>query len=81
MEIGMHERYFVLIQNNEVHQHNSRHKNKMHITRTNHKYANKCLRYNIPYTINSTPKHILDKIHTHTIQSFSSSIKQLYHQL
>ncbi len=74
MENGMYERHFVLSQNNEVHQHNTRHKNKMHITRINHKYANKCLRYNIPYTINSTPKHILDQIHTHTIQSFASSI-------
>ncbi len=75
---GMHERHFVLTQNNEVHQYNTRHKNNMRISRTNHKYANKCLRHNIPYTLNSPPKHILDKQYNHIIQLFANSIKQLY---
>ncbi len=34
-------------------------------TRTSHSFTQKCLRQNLPHTINKTPVHILNKIKTH----------------
>ncbi len=66
------------IQNYQIHQYNTRNRNNMHILKTNHKFADKCLRQNTPYFINSTPVCILNKMYTHSIQSFTKSVKLLY---
>ncbi len=55
---------FTLKLNNEIHEHNTRSKNKLNITRTNHSFAQKCLKQNLPYTINETPVDVLNKIKT-----------------
>ena len=72
------QKHFILNQNNQIHQHNTRHRNNIYISRTNHTFAKKCLRHSIPYTVNSTPKCILDKIQTHSLQSYTESIKSMY---
>ncbi len=41
-----------------------------------HEYARKCIQYNIPSTVNSTPFNIIEKIYTHSMQGFSKYIKQ-----
>ncbi len=59
--------YFILKQNNQVHKHNTRHKDKLHISKTNHIFATKCLRHSISQTRNTTPNDILNKIYTHSL--------------
>ncbi len=71
---------FNLITNNDVHEHNTRQRNRLHIIRTNHKYAEKCIRHSIPHTINNTPDIIKNKINTHSLQGYSKYIKNTYIQ-
>ncbi len=77
-EIDRNDTHFSLKQNNEIHEHNTRSKNKLHITRTNHNFAQKCLRQNLPHTINDTPTQILNKIKTHSIERIKNDVKALY---
>ncbi len=44
--------------------------------RSMHEYVRKCIRYNIPSTVNSTPTNIIEKIYTYSMQGFSKYIKQ-----
>ncbi len=44
--------------------------------RSMHEYVRKCIWYNIPSTVNSTPTNIFEKIYTHSMQGFSKYIKQ-----
>ncbi len=71
---------FNFMTNNNVHNHNTRQRNRLHIVRTNHKYADKCVRHSIPITLNNTPNNIKDKIYTHSLQGFSKYIKNIYIQ-
>ncbi len=71
-------RQFVLNLNSEIHNYNTRNKNYIHILRTNHQFAKKCLRKNVPYTVNSIPPNVRDKIKTHSMQRFVNDIKTLY---
>ena len=49
--------------------------NNLHITRTNHEYAKRCIRHNIPRTINNTTALILNKIDTHCQTGFVTYAK------
>ncbi len=40
-----------------------------------HDYARKCVRYNIPSTVNNTSINIIEKVYTHNIQGFSKYVK------
>ncbi len=70
--------WFVLNLNSDIHHYNTRNKNNLHATRTNHKFAKKCLRKSIPNTINSVPNKIRNKTKTHSMQTFVNDIKALY---
>ena len=70
--------HFSLNLNSAIHQHNTRSRENIHILRTNHKFANKCLRYNLPHTVNNTPKQIIDKIKTHSMQTVVNNLKEHY---
>ncbi len=72
------EKTFSLKLNKEIYEHNTRSIDKIHITRTGHSFAQKCLRQNFPHTINKTPVHILNKIKTHSIQRITNDIKELF---
>ncbi len=62
--------------NNEIYDDiNTRSKNKIHITRTSHSFAQKCVRQNLPHTINNIPVHVLNRIKTHSIQRITNDIK------
>ncbi len=71
------EKIFSLKLNNEIHDHNSRSKNKIHIARTRHSFAQKYQRQNLPHTINNIPVHVLNRIKTHSIQRITNDINEL----
>ena len=52
------------------------HQLRTHLTRTI--YADNTLRNHLPVLVNGTPLHILQKLRTHSIYGFSSSVKQYY---
>ncbi len=62
---------FDLKLNSNIHNSNTRHKHKLHISHKNRSYVEKCLRHNIVDTINSTPNSILMKVHTHSLLGFT----------
>ncbi len=39
-----------------------------------HGYARKCVRYNIPSTVNNTPINIIEKVYTHIVYKVSQNI-------
>ena len=59
-----------------IHSHAIRSQDKIYQWRPMHEYARKCVRYNIPSTVNSTPTNIIEKVFTHSIQGFSKYVKQ-----
>ena len=65
---------------NSVHNNNTRQGNSLHILRTNHKFADKCIRFSVPKTINDTPNNIKEKVNSHSLQGFSKYIKIMYLQ-
>ncbi len=69
---------FLLKQNNEIHENNTRSKNKLYIIGTNHSFAQKCHKQNLPCTINETPTHIKNKINTHSIHRIKTDMKLPY---
>ena len=60
----------------EIHQHDTRDKNSLFMSRNNHVFANKCIRYSMVRTVNNSPNDITDKVHIHSLYGFSSCIKQ-----
>ncbi len=70
---------FELKLNSDIHNHNTRNKHNLHIVRTNHKYAKKCLNsVNLPLTSNSVPLNICNKIQTHGLQRIGNDIKHQF---
>ncbi len=53
----------------------TRSQDKIHQWIPMHDYARKCVRYNIPSTVNNTPINIIEKVYTPSIQGFSKYIK------
>lgn len=62
--------------NADTHNYNTRQLEDIHQPLAKHDYAKKCLRFNLPITVNSTPDIILDKIGTHSLAGFSWFIKE-----
>ena len=56
--------------------HRTRSQNKNFQWRPMHEYAKKCIRYNIPNTVNNITTNIIDKIYTHSMQGFTGYVKQ-----
>ncbi len=52
----------------------------IHLNRTKHEYAKKCLRYDLPKVINDTWTAILDIINTHCLKGFATYIKHCIFQ-
>ncbi len=57
-----------LIPNHIIHNHTTHHNQNIHITRENNKFAQLCIRYNIPHLINNAHPLIKPKFATHSIQ-------------
>ena len=62
--------------NTTTHNHNTRQQHDIHQPYARHEYAKRCLRFDLPQIINSTPSHILDKVYTHSLNGYSWYIKQ-----
>ncbi len=60
--------------NLETHQHNTHIEQNIQVGRTVHEYAKKCIQYDLPVLVNSSPKEILDKIDTHSLRGFAGYI-------
>ena len=66
---------FDIIRQGERHDHDSRQRDRIRVSRTRIKLTERCIRNYLPNEINSVPDHILARIHTHSIQGFSSCLK------
>ena len=58
--------------NSEIHAHNTRNQHKLRIPFVKHNFATACVRYQLPKTVNSMPRSITDKVHTHSFNGFST---------
>ena len=67
-----------LKQNKSFHEHLTRSHLKLHITRTNHRFAERCIRNSIPLLVNTMPMEIINKISTHSLQNVARRIKEYY---
>ena len=67
-----------LKQNKSFHEHLTRSHFKLHITRTNHRFAERCIRNSIPLLVNTMPMEIINKISTHSLQNVARRIKEYY---
>ena len=61
--------------NREIHPYGTRNQTNIHVIRTNHEFAKKCLRQNLIGTINETKENILGKIESHSLQGFGTYVK------
>ena len=59
----------------DIHNYRTRNCAKLSLPKTKHKFAEKCIRYQLPKIINSTSKSITDKINTHSYYGFSNYVK------
>ena len=66
---------FDIIRQGEIHDHDTRQRDRIRVNRTRIKLTERCIRNYLPNVINSVPDHILARIHTHSIQGFSSCLK------
>ena len=67
---------FEIMPASDLHQHNTRGKEKLIVSRVSHTYAKKCIRHELVKLINETPDIIMDKVHTHSLFGFSMYVKK-----
>ena len=53
--------------NSDIHSHNTRRRNELHIPKTKHDFAKTYLRYRILQTINELPDTVTSKVYTHSV--------------
>ena len=66
--------------NHDIHSHNTRTRNDIHIRPALHEFAKRSIRHDIPRTVNDSPHIIKDKILTHSLQGFTNYTKAHYLQ-
>ena len=59
-----------IVTNSELHRHNRRRKHDIHIVGFRHTFAKRCIRINLPQTVNNTPESVKDKLFTHSFRGF-----------
>ena len=69
---------FNLRLNSEIHAHNTRNQHKLRIPFVKHNFAKACVRYQLPKTVNSMPRSITDKVHTHSFNGFSTYARFIF---
>ena len=69
-----------LTPNANIHTHNTRRQHELHTFRTQHEFAKRCLRHNLPNTLNNTPALVIEKIITHSLSGFANYTKHQYIQ-
>ena len=53
-------------QNTNIHSHYTRNQNEFYIVGTKHAFAKRCLKNNLPNTLNATPQIVKDQLFTHS---------------
>ena len=64
-----------IVTNSELHQHNTRRKHDIHIVGFRHTFAKRCIRINLPRTLNATSQSVKDKLFTHSVRGFVNYAK------
>ena len=62
----------------EIHNYNTRQRNKLCTNRTSKVFSQKCIRNHIAHVINNTPTIILDKIRSHSFKGFCQYTKNYF---
>ena len=62
----------------EIHKYETRHSNKIQTNKTRHKFADLCIRNQLPLVINAAPTKIIQKLFTHSFGGYSSYVKVEY---
>ena len=70
--------YFTCEANSDIHGYNTRSRNKLHIPKTNHNFAQNNLRYRIIQTVNKLPDNVIRKMYTHSIYGLTSYAKTYF---
>ncbi len=66
--------------NLEIHDHNTRHRENLHIRRTNPEFAKMCVRHNVLILVNNIDRLIKDQFQTHSLQGFTRYMKNKFVQ-
>ena len=64
-----------IVTNSELHHHNTRRKHDIHIVGFRHTFAKRCIRINLPRTLNATSQSVKDKLFTHSVRGFINYAK------
>ena len=59
-----------IVRNSEIHTHNTSRQHDIHIVGIKHTFAKRCIRINLPRTLNNTPQIVKDKLLTHSFRGF-----------
>ena len=59
-----------IVTNSELYRHNTRGKHNVHIVGFRHTFAKRCIRINLPRTLNATPQSVKAKLFTHSFRGF-----------
>ena len=69
---------FNLRLNSEIHAHNTKNQHKLRIPFVKQNLDRACVRYQLPKTVNTMPRSITDKEHTHSFNGFSTYVKIIF---
>ena len=64
-----------IVTNSELHRHNTRRKHDIHIVGFRHIFAKRCIRINLPQTVNNTPESVKNKLFAHSFRGFVNFAK------
>ena len=64
-----------IVKNYEIHTHTTRRQHDIHIVGIKHTFAKRCIRINLPRTLNNTPQIVKDKLLTHSFRGFINYAK------
>ena len=64
------------MRNAQLHGYNTRQRDALHLYRFHLSATGKCIRFHIPNLINNLPRHVKDKINTHSLPGFAHALKQ-----
>ena len=62
--------------NDNIHQHNTRNRNSLHLFQYRNHTTKNCVRFNVPNLINNLPENVREKIFTHSLGGFSHYLKK-----
>ena len=67
-----------IVKDNESNNYSTRNRNRLHIPITRHKFAENCIRFQIPLIINDINDNIVSKVNTHSMHGYSQYIKHFF---